>query len=120
MTATFYNTETRRLELVKYTWADLTGLDTWETGVSWDDFTGGFVSSGGDTIEYMTDIIDLGRVDYVNPLCTVQTNNNFSVHVYAADQIDSSSLLPGDPVIIGRQNQILQGVRGRYFQFKIN
>lgn len=119
MTATFYNTETRRLELVKYTWADLTGSDTWETGVTWDDFTGGFVSSVGDTIEYMTDIIDLGRIDYVNPLCTVQTNNNFSVHVYAADQIDSSSLLPGDPVIIGGQNQTLQGVQGRYFQFKI-
>jgi hypothetical protein len=42
-----------------------------------------------------------------------------NVKVFAADQIDSSSALPGDPVVNAGQSSAVAGIRGRYFQFQV-
>ena len=92
-------------------WGDLTD---WLTG------TGGlYTITSGDPIVFRSEIKDLGRIDNVNPLCTVEATGIVNVKVFAANSIDSSSTLPGDPVINAGTETLLQGITGRYFQFVV-
>ena len=116
---TFYNPDSDRLEQVKYTWNDLVATD-WQSAVSWDDYTGTFTTSPGDIIRYTTQIIDNNRIAYVNPTITVDSNRTANIKIYTANQIDSSSQLPGSPSITGSQNTDLTSVQARYFQFEID
>lgn len=119
---TYFDADLGQLLPVRYTWADLTGGNTWESATSWDDFTdAGLTSVGAEPdITFFTPVIDFGRIAYVNPLCTVQAVGDVNIKVYSANSIDSSSRLPGDAVITGGRNQTLTGVQGRYFQFQID
>lgn len=119
---TYFDADLGQLLPVRYTWADLTGGNTWASATSWDDFTdAGLTSVGSEPdITFFTPVIDFGRIAYVNPLCTVQAVGDVNIKVYSANSIDSSSRLPGDAVITGGRNQTLTGVQGRYFQFQID
>jgi len=117
--ANYYDPQARALFPVLYDWQS--GIGTWDDwNVSWHTGDGGFVSSVGvPDIEYYTDIIDFGRVADLNPLCSVSAVGDVNIKVYADTQIDSSSYLPGSPVINAGTSTTLSGVRARYFQFKI-
>lgn len=119
--ASYYDSQQRKLLPVLYTWDDLTGINDWDSATSWHDWLGGGVSStpGVPDLTYLTDIEDFGRVADINPLCSVTAQGTVNIKVYAATSIDSSSQLPGDPVINGGTSTVLSGVRARYFQFLI-
>mgnify|MGYP003142247697 CR=1 FL=1 len=119
---TYFDATKGQLLPILYNWSDLTGGNTWASANTWEDWTNAGITSVGSTpdITYRTPIIDFGRVAFVNPLCTVQSVGDSTVKVFAANSIDSSSLLPGDPVIDGLRNQTLTGVEGRFFQFQID
>lgn len=119
---TYYDPQAGRLLPVLYDWDTLTGINTWDTDYTWQDWLGGGISStpGTPDITFRTEIIDFGRIADINPLCSVTAVGTVNIKVYVADQIDSSSLLPGDPEIEGGQSQTLSGVRGRYFQFQVD
>ena len=92
----------------------------WEDLTNWNTGTGSFYTiTSGDPLVFRSEIKDVGRITDVNPLCTVDATGLVNVKVFAANTIDSSSLLPGDPVINGGQEQRLYGVRARYFQFLV-
>jgi len=116
--ANYYDPDLRKLKPILYTWS--TGA-TWDDLIDWHIGDGGAISSVGvPDIEYFTAIEDFGRVADINPLCTVNAVGEVVIKVYAATSIDSSSLLPGDPVIdTSDSSQDPQGVRARYFQFKV-
>jgi hypothetical protein len=96
------------------------GALDWDSLTDWDTGTGSLYTIGsGDAITFRSEIKDLGRIDYVNPLCEVDATGVVNVKVLAADSIDSSSQLPGDPQITGGQEQTLYGLKGRYFQYLV-
>lgn len=117
----YFDPDTRSIKRQVYSWDDTNDSSiSWEDLTSWETATGGLYSIGaGDPITFRSDIKDFGRIADINPLCTVDAVGTVNVKVFAADSIDSSSLLPGDPVIDGGQSQTLAGVRGRYFQFLV-
>jgi len=117
----YYDPDSRSIKRVVYTWDDTNDSSTsWEDLTEWETGTGGLYTLGaGDPITFRSEIKDFGRVADVNPLCSVVAVGTVNIKVFAADNIDSSSQLPGDPVIIGGQAQTLQGVTGRYFQFLV-
>lgn len=122
MTSAF-NPETRRLEKIQYDWNSMTS-DTWADLTNWQEGnpTYGTVSSIGTVeVEFITDIIDLGRITDFNPLCSVSHNGgDLEIEVYVADSIDSSSRLAGDPVFnVTTAGEVLTGQRGRYVQYRI-
>ena len=102
------------------TWDSLV-LETWDSGLSWQDWTESYTSSVGvPDLTFTTQIQDLGRVAWVNPLCEVISSGTHTIKVYAAESIDSSSALPGDPVIDTSDSTArIDGVYGRYFQFVV-
>ena len=103
-----------------YDWDSLV-LETWDSAITWEDYTGSYTSSAGvPDLVYTTEIIDNQRLAWVNPLCEVQSSGTHVIKVYAAESIDSSSLLPGDPVIDTSDSTTrIPGVYGRYFQFRV-
>lgn len=118
-----YNPATGRLEAIKYQWNDLQPgvIADWTSWTSWNVDAGGVSSIGDTLIDYYTEIFDVGRIADVNPTCFVRaTGGDVYIDVYAANSIDSSSRLAGDPVIsVTSAGQVLTGVRGRYFQFRV-
>lgn len=119
---TYFDSDLGQLRPVLYTWDDTNDSSAnWDNATSWHNWLNVSITStpGTPDIEFRTEIIDLGRIDDVNPLCEVRAVGTVSVNVHVADQIDSSSLLPGDPAIQGGQSQDLDGQQGRYFQFTI-
>lgn len=121
----YFDTEEQALRPVPYTWADLATNDTqWEDALSWNAYNDDSAvttttDSTADFIQYITPITDFGRIADVNPLCEIDTSGDGDVliEVYAADSIDSSTLLPGDPVFTTATS--LTGVRGRFFMWVI-
>jgi len=115
-----YDRETGRLIPEFYTWDDYT---QWDPGadLTWDFLDGSYTSSLGEPdLTFTTEIIDFGRIAYINPLCTAITSGTHAIKVYAADSIDSSSALPGDAVItVSSSGQVLPAIQARYFQFVI-
>ena len=102
-----------------YVEGSVSGID-WDSWTDWETGTGGFYTIGaGDPITFKSEIKDLGRITDVNPLCTVDAVGVVNVKVFAANTIDSSSDLPGDPVITGGTESTLYGVRARYFQYLV-
>jgi len=122
----YFDTEEQALRPATYTWADLATNDTnWEDALTWNGYNDDSVvvtttDSTADFIQYITPITDFGRIADVNPLCEIDTSGDGAVEieVYAADSIDSSSLLPGDPVFTTPANTPV-GVRGRFFMWVI-
>ena len=116
----YFDPQTRLYKPGLYTWDSLV-LETWDSALTWEDYTGSYTSSVGvPDLTYTTDIIDFGRVTWVNPLCSVQSSGTHVIKVYAAESIDSSSALPGDPVIDTSDSTArIDGVYGRYFQFVV-
>lgn len=115
-----YDRQTGKLIPEFYTWADYT---QWDPGgdLTWDLLDGSYTSSlGVPDLTFTTEIIDFGRTAWVNPLCTAITSGTHTIQVFAAESIDSSSLLPGDAVIDTDVDTNLNAVYGRYFQFKVN
>ena len=137
--AQYFDPTTGTIKRQVYSWSDLgAGLyvaddyvvdgyvvgdassDSWGDLTDWDTGTGSlYTLTSGDPIIFRSEIKDVGRITDVNPLCTVAATGLVNVKVFAANTIDSSSLLPGDPVINGGQEQRLYGVRARYFQFLV-
>ena len=137
--AQFFDPTTGTIKRQVYSWDDLgAGLyvaddyvvdgyvvgdassDSWGDLTDWDTGTGGlYTLTSGDPIIFRSEIKDVGRITDVNPLCTVAATGTVNVKVFAANTIDSSSLLPGDPVITGGTGQRLYGTRARYFQFLV-
>lgn len=116
--ANYYDPNERRLKTILWAWDS---IPTWDDiTLTWHLGDGGYISSiGTPDIIYYTDIEDFGRVADINPLCTVNAIGDVVIKVYAATSIDSSSLLPGDPVIDTSDSTDPVGVRARYFQFRI-
>ena len=124
----YFDTEEQALRPVPYTWADLATNDTqWEDALTWnayndDSAVNTTTDSTADFIQYITPITDFGRIADVNPLCEIDTSGDgaVAIEVYAADSIDSSTLLPGDPVFTTATSSTSPvGVRGRFFMWII-
>ena len=116
----YFDTTSGKLLPQKYSWDSLV-LETWDSAINWDDYTGSYTSSVGvPDITFTTQIMDNGTLSWVNPLCSVESSGTHVIKVYAAESIDSSSLLPGDPVIDTSDSTTrIPGVYGRYFQFRV-
>lgn len=120
---TYYDRADRRLRPLLYTWDDTNdSVGNWDSANTWHNWLNETIVStpGTPDITFRTQIIDYGRIADVNPLCEVVATGSVSVNVYVADQIDSSSQLPGAPQVVGGQSQDIEGVRGRFFQYEIN
>lgn len=120
---TYYDAQAGSLKPVLYTWDDTNDSSAnWDNATSWHNWLNVSITStpGTPDISFTTQIVDFGRIADINPLCSVVAVGTVNIKVYVADQIDSSSQLPGDPEITGGQSQTLSGVRGRYFQFQID
>ncbi len=124
----YFDTEEQALRPVPYTWADLATNDTqWEDALSWNAYNDDSAvttttDSTADFIQYITPITDFGRIADVNPLCEIDTSGDgdVQIEVYAADSIDSSTLLPGDPVFTTATSGTSPvAVRGRFFMWII-
>lgn len=105
-----------------YTWDDTNDSSAnWANASTWEDWLGTYSATAGEPdLVFTTDIIDFGRLTNINPLCTVVSSGTHVIKVFAAEQIDSSSLLPGDPVIDTSDSTVaIPGQYGRYFQFRI-
>jgi len=120
--AGYFDNSTGSIKIIEYswdaintnaeTWAD---LDTWQSGSA----NYGFVSSVGvPDIEFFTNVIDFGRADFVNPLCSVDAAGDVNVKVFATETAPSD-FITGDPVINAGTDTTLNAVYGRYFQYKV-
>ena len=141
--ADFYiDKETGKLKPITYTWADwdleLVNWDdtnNYQVQYQWDQilsiFSGGISTLGVPFVTFSSEIIDLGKITYVNPLTQITTDGNESatqIQVYAANALDSSTDLSvqADQILdtgnpdLGAPITIAQPLQGRYFQYKVS
>ena len=118
----YLDPQTNLLKPELYTWDDTNDSSAnWANASTWEDWLGTYSATAGvPDLVFTTEIIDFGRLTHVNPLCTVVSSGTHNIKVFSAEQIDSSSQLPGDPVIdTSDSTTAIPGVYGRYFQFRI-
>ncbi len=120
--AGYFDNSDGTIKIIEYTWADInTNGETWADLPSWQSGSDAYGFSPIDDvadIEFFTAVLDLGRKDWVNPLCSVDAAGDVNVKVFASETATSDTI-PGDPVINGQTGQTFDAVYGRYFQFKV-
>ena len=120
--AGYFDNSDGTIKIIEYTWADInTNSETWADLTSWQSGSDAYGFSPIDDvadIEFFTAVLDLGRKDWVNPLCSVDAAGDVNVKVFASETATSDTI-PGDPVINGQTGQTFDAVYGRYFQFKV-
>lgn len=120
--AGYFDNSDGTLKIIEYTWADInTNGETWADLTSWQEGSDAYGFQPIDDvadIEYFTAVLDLGRRDWVNPLCSVDAAGDVNIKVFASETATSDTI-PGDPVINGQTGQTFDAVYGRYFQFKV-
>lgn len=94
------------------TWASLTGA--WSSYTSWQ-------YTPNTPLEFTTEIVDFGRVDYVNYDVVVGANYPHNTTIYYGDTVDSSggSIDNVSTLVVG-PDETLASIKARYFQFKIS
>ena len=122
--AQYFDPSTQSIKRQAYSWDDTNDSSaSWSTLTSWETGNGAFYTlQSGDPIEFTTDILDYGRAEYINPLCTVTgVGTSQKIEVWAAESIDSSSQISGTPdITVTGSGQVLNGTYGRYFQFRVS
>jgi len=108
---------------VTYTWEAVdTASDTWADLQTWADGSSNYsvISSveGVPDVEFYTAIIDHGKAEWVNPLIQVVGQGTIITKVYASTT-QPSDYISGEPALIVAETGNLDGVYGRYFQFKV-
>ena len=120
--AGYFDSTDGTIKIIEYTWADINSNgETWADLTTWQSGSDAYGFSPIDDvadIEFFTAVLDLGRKDWVNPLCSVDAAGDVNIKVFASETATSDTI-PGDPVINGQTGQTFDAVYGRYFQFKV-
>lgn len=120
--AGYFDNSDGTIKIIEYTWADInTNGETWADLTTWQSGSDAYGFQPIDDvadIEFFTAVLDLGRRDWINPLCSVDAAGDVNIKVFASETATSDTI-PGAPVINGQTGQTFDAVYGRYFQFKV-
>jgi hypothetical protein len=96
------------------------GTETWSSYATWTAFTD-WAGTASSTLQFTTQVYDLGRVDWVNTVLDLETTLPASTNITYGLSLDSAGAIASASTyaVTPGQNPV-SALYGRYFQFEIN
>jgi len=96
------------------------GTETWSSYATWTAFTD-WAGTPSSTLQFTTQVYDLGYVDYVNTILSISASLPASTNIYYGNTLDSAGNIASSTTytVTPGQNPV-SALYGRYFQFEIN
>ena len=96
------------------------GTQTWSSYATWTAFTQ-WQGTPSSTLQFTTQVYDLGYVDFVNTLLSISASLPASTNISYGTTVDSAGAIVGATTYSVTPGQTpVNALYGRYFQFQIN
>ena len=96
------------------------GTETWSSYATWTAFTD-WAGTASSTLQFTTEIYDLGRIDWVNCVLEIDATLPASINISYGSSLDSAgSIVSATTYAVTPNQNSVNALYGQYFKFEIN